>query len=63
MEKYRLYCWILNKSTEALVVDILRNDSVAILKDAIKNKMPKALANIDAPQLMLRKVCALQVVL
>ena len=52
-----LFCCILDMSSRAFPVDILDSKTVGHLKEEIVKKNSNALANVDAGQLELWKVC------
>ena len=54
--KFKLFCFILQKSTNAFHIDIAASETVSDLKDAILAKNPNSLRNVESQQLTLFKV-------
>jgi len=51
-----LFCWILGVSASPFPVDIEDNQTVGHLKEAIVNKKPRSLSNVEPDELKLWKV-------
>ena len=56
---FKLFCFILQKSTNTFHIDIAASETVSDLKDAILAKNPNSLRNVESQQLNLYKVCDL----